>query len=81
VRFLNIIYAARIRRLAHYEIADRSGMSASRLSRCMNGRSEFTDQERTRIAQILAFEVSWLFCQPIVPEACVVDDLDRKQYA
>jgi hypothetical protein len=68
VKFPNIAYAADIRGLAQYKLASSADMSESRLSRCMNGRSEFSSGERERIAASLNFDESWLFERPHPPK-------------
>ena len=67
MRFPNLIWAIRDRRLAHYELAQRAGMEPSRFSRCLTGRLDFAPYKRKRISQILGFDERWLFCEP-VPE-------------
>jgi transcriptional regulator with XRE-family HTH domain len=68
VKFPNIAYAADVRGLAQYQLASNARMSESRLSRCMNGRSEFSDDERERISAALGFDESWLFERPSPPK-------------
>jgi transcriptional regulator with XRE-family HTH domain len=68
VKFPNIAYAADIRGLAQYQLASNARMSESRLSRCMNGRSEFSSDERERISIALGFDESWLFERPNPPK-------------
>jgi len=64
VRFPNLVWAIRDRRLAHYELAHDAGMEPSRLSRCLTGRLDFAPHERTRISELLGIDESWLFSQP-----------------
>jgi transcriptional regulator with XRE-family HTH domain len=68
VTFPNLAYAVDVRGLAQYELAQRARMSESRLSRCMNGRSEFSSDERERISVVLALDESWLFERPSLPK-------------
>jgi transcriptional regulator with XRE-family HTH domain len=67
VKFPNIAYAADVRGLAQYQLALNARMSKYRLSRCMNGRSEFSSDERERISVALGFDESWLFERPNPP--------------
>lgn len=67
VKFPNIVYAADVRGLAQYQLASNVRMSESRLSRCMNGRSDFSGDERERISIALGFDQSWLFERPNPP--------------
>ena len=64
MRFPNLVYAISLKRLPHYEIAQAVGMSEWRFSRLLNGRSELRDAERKRIAEVLGFDVGWLFERP-----------------
>lgn len=64
MHFPNIAYAAGIRGLAQYQLAEAASMNESRLSRCLNGRFEFTPAERARIAETLGFDELWLFERP-----------------
>ena len=61
MRFPNLIWAIDEKRLAHYELAARVGMDASRFSRCLRGRFEFAPHERQRIAEVLGYPLDWLF--------------------
>ncbi len=45
----------------HYKLALAVGCSESRLSRCLYGRSTFTDEERASIARVLGLSEKWLF--------------------
>jgi hypothetical protein len=64
MRFPNLVWAIRDRRLAHYEVAHRVRMEPTRFSRCLSGRLDFAPHERKRIAEILGFGEGWLFCEP-----------------
>lgn len=68
MHFPNIAYAAGLRGLAQYQLAEGAGMSESRMSRCLNGRFEFTPAERMRIADVLGFDQGWLFERPKPPK-------------
>jgi hypothetical protein len=67
MRFPNLVWAIEDKRLRHYEVADRAGVSVFRFSRCLRGRSEFEPAERQRIVEVLGFPEAWLFAQPIPP--------------
>ena len=54
MRFPNLFWAIEQKRLAHYELAARVGMDASRFSRCLRGRFEFVQHQKQRIAEVLA---------------------------
>lgn len=66
MKFPNLAWAIARRRLPHYEAAVAVGMGESKFSRAMNGRIEFTADERARITKLLGFPEPWLF-QEIVP--------------
>lgn len=53
---------------AHYKLARAIGRSESRLSRCLYGRSTFTDEERASIARVLRLSETWLF-EEVTPPA------------
>jgi hypothetical protein len=65
VKFPNLVWAIRDRRLAHYEVAHRVRMEPTRFSRCLSGRFEFAPHERKRISESLGMDESWLFTQPL----------------
>jgi hypothetical protein len=64
VKFPNLVWAIRDRRMAHYEVARRVAMEPTHFSRCLSGRLDFAPHERKRIAEILGFHEGWLFCEP-----------------
>ncbi len=68
MRFPNLLWAIEHRRLAHYELAGRVGMDASRFSRCLRGRIEFAPHERERVVKVLGFPTEWLFAEPRPPQ-------------
>ncbi len=45
----------------HYKLARAIDCSESRLSRCLYGRSNFTEEESAAIARVLGLAQSWLF--------------------
>lgn len=59
----NLLWALKIRRLAHFELSQSVRMEPSRFSRCLNGRLEFSPIFRQRIAEVLGFEEAWLFAE------------------
>lgn len=67
VKVFNIAIAARTRRLPHYELARKVGMSEWRFSRALQGRSEFSSDERRRIAEVLGYAEEWLFATVVPP--------------
>jgi plasmid maintenance system antidote protein VapI len=50
--------------LCLWRLAQRTRIEQSRLSRCLNGRSEFTPTERKRIARVLGKSEDVLFWEP-----------------
>lgn len=66
MKFPNLAWAIAHRRFAQYEVGDAIGKRESAFSRAVNGRVEFTSQERAKIAGLLGFPEAWLF-QEIVP--------------
>ena len=67
MRFPYLVWAIEDKRLRHYELADRAGISSFRFSRCLRGRSEFDATERRRIAEALGYPEAWLFARPTPP--------------
>jgi hypothetical protein len=65
MKFPNLIWAIRNRRLAHYELAQHVGMDPSRFSRCLAGRLEFARHEKELISQQLGICETWLFSRPV----------------
>jgi hypothetical protein len=74
MKFPNLLWAIEESRLAHYELASRIGMDASRFSRCLRGRFEFAPHERARIAEVLGYPVEWLFAEARPPRAVASPD-------
>jgi len=75
MRFPNLVWAIGQHRLAHYEVAGSAGMSEARFSRCLNGRFEFSEGERVKIAGLLGYSQEWLFEQITLPElAKLIED-------
>ncbi len=66
MKFPNLAWAIAHRRFAQYEVGDAIGKRESAFSRAVNGRVEFTSEERAKIAVLLGFPETWLF-QEIVP--------------
>jgi hypothetical protein len=67
MRFPNLVWAIEDKRLRHYEVADRVGISSFRFSRCLRGRSQFEATERQRIVEALGYPEAWLFASPTPP--------------
>lgn len=65
MRFPNLAWALRYHRLQHFRFAEMLGMNEARFSRGLNGRLEFTPEERERIARALGFTEIWLFAEPV----------------
>jgi transcriptional regulator with XRE-family HTH domain len=59
--FPNLLWAMAARRVRHFEVADAAAMSESQFSRAVNGRTDFSPNERTRIAKFLGYPERWLF--------------------
>ena len=68
MRYPNLVWASSHDRLANYQVAAAAGMSDSRFSRCLSGRSEFSREERIKLAKCLGYPEVWLF-QPVQPPA------------
>ena len=77
MKFPNLIWAIARRRLAHYELAVAAELTETKFSKGLNGRVEFSPEERLRIAKVLGYEQDWLF-QEIVPPA---READERQFA
>jgi hypothetical protein len=45
----------------HYRLAQAIGRSEARLSRCLSGRTNFTQEERSALSRVLRYSESWLF--------------------
>lgn len=65
MKFPNLVWAIRDRRLAHYEVAHRARMEPTRFSRCLSGRLDFAPHERKHISELLGIDESWLFSRPV----------------
>lgn len=70
MRYPNLAWACSQARLANYEVAAAAQMSESRFSRCLTGRFEFSQEEKTRVAKCLGYPETWLF-QTVQPPARV----------
>lgn len=76
MKFPNLAWAIAHRRFAQYEVGDAIGKRESAFSRAVNGRVEFTSQERAKIALLLGFPEPWLFQQIVPPRVdCEVERL------
>lgn len=61
MKFPNLLWALREKKIAQYELAARIGISESKLSRALNGRVELSAEERRLISENLGYSPSWLF--------------------
>jgi transcriptional regulator with XRE-family HTH domain len=52
---------------SQFRFAAALGESESWLSRRLNGRGEFTQEDRNRVAQVLGYPCGWLFAMPSPP--------------
>jgi helix-turn-helix protein len=68
MKFPNLSWATHQGGLTHYRVAARVGMSESKFSRCLTGRSEFSQEERSRLAAVLQYPQAWLFQEIVPPE-------------
>jgi hypothetical protein len=80
MRFPNVVWAMAHRRLPQYSLAVIIERSEARLSRCLSGRADFTDNERAAISQALGFPETWLF-EEVVPPSGPVSVTDRHKGA
>ena len=62
---VNLLTALRARSLRAYEIAQAAGLTESKLSRAISGRVQLGPAERTRIANFLDADESWLFQETV----------------
>jgi transcriptional regulator with XRE-family HTH domain len=65
--FPNLSFALTHRGVRQFQLAARADMSESALSRALSGRREFSAGERARVAEILCFDVEWLFAVAMLP--------------
>ena len=76
MKFPNLAWAIAHRRLAQYEVGDAIGKRESAFSRAVNGRVDFTSEERQKIADFLGYQVEWLFQEVSPPVDCEVEHLE-----
>ena len=69
MKFPNLSWAIARQHRAHYRAAIEAGISESRFSRCLSGRSQFSQEERLKLASCLGYAELWLF-QEVSPPAC-----------
>jgi len=67
MRFPNLAWAIADRGLTNYKLAEAINISEARFSRCVSGRLQFTDQERSKISKTLKYSAGWLFAPPSPP--------------
>jgi transcriptional regulator with XRE-family HTH domain len=68
MKYPNLCWALGEDGLTNYQLADKICISEARLSRCLNGRIEFSSHERERITKALGYPEAWLFA-PVKPPA------------
>lgn len=68
MRYPNLAWAIEDEGSPRYEFARRIGCTEARFSRCMNGRLDFSDGEKSRIADFLGYPLTWLFAEPAPPD-------------
>jgi hypothetical protein len=68
LKYANLLWAASHDRLANYQVAAAAEMSESQFSRCLNGRSEFSREEKIKLANYFGYPEAWLF-QTVQPPA------------
>jgi hypothetical protein len=74
MRYPNLAWAMRNRRLPNYRVAALAELSESSFSRAISGRREFTPEERERVAAVLGFPSAWLFAKARPPRAVASPD-------
>ena len=78
MRFPNLVWAVAQRRMAHYELALVVNMGESRFSRAVNGRIEFSTEQREMITQALGYPETWLFREVIPPKSVDREPIDDR---
>ena len=68
MRFPNLVWAVAQQRMAHYQLALAVNMGESRFSRAVNGRIEFSPEQREKITQVLGYPETWLFREVVPPK-------------
>lgn len=66
-----LVFAISEQQWTHYEFCDGVKIDPTRFSRCLNGRLDFSSNEKERITEVLAYPCDWLF-QEITPPPRVV---------
>lgn len=59
-----------------YRFAAAQGHSESWLSRRLNGRAEFSPDERRKVALALEYPIEWLFQTPVPPQRASTNGLN-----
>jgi hypothetical protein len=75
MKFPNLVWAIRDHRMRHYQAAAKAGMSESRFSRCLIGRTEFSSEEQRKIGRCLGYPATWLFQEVSPPGQVSFGDL------
>lgn len=61
MKFANLLWAITNDGRKHYRLALAIGCSEIRFSRCISGRSNFTQSEQEKMAGVLGYSREWLF--------------------
>lgn len=61
--FPNLLWAVGDGRVRHFELAEAAAMSESQFSRALNGRMDFSHEQRDKVARFLGYPANWLFKQ------------------
>ena len=67
MKFPNLLWAI-LQMGRRYEFAARLGVSEAWLSRRLLGRSDFSAEDRLKIADIVGYPETWLFSKPVPPD-------------
>jgi hypothetical protein len=75
MKFPNLLWVIHDRRMTQYLAAAMLGIAESRFSRCLSGRTDFSLDERKRLATWFGYPAGWLFQEvspPTRAESCEV---------
>jgi Helix-turn-helix len=67
MNFPNLAWAIRAKHWPNRKLAAAIDCSEAHISRCMNGHTQFSSEERGLIAQVLGYPERWLFAEPSAP--------------
>jgi hypothetical protein len=68
MKFPNLAWAIRQDGLANYHVAAAIELSETKFSRCLTGRSEFSPEDREKLAAFLRYPSAWLFLEISPPK-------------